>query len=175
MTSELTRRFVLMAALSVPGLAALPAPARALTEARARTLVDSVVHDINAVIRSGKPLSGMIAEFERIFARYADVSIIARSTLGPAARSASPAQLRAYTEAFRSYIARKYGKRFNEFAGGRIEVNFLVSDRSGQDRFFDIVIEGVSLRISERSEIGAMLDRRNGDIDKLISDLASAG
>jgi phospholipid transport system substrate-binding protein len=201
MTSELTRRFVLMAALSVPGLAALPAPARALTEARARTLVDSVVHDINAVIRSGKPLSGMIAEFERIFARYADVSIIARSTLGPAARSASPAQLRAYTEAFRSYIARKYGKRFNEFAGGRIEVNsvrevkswhevrataylpgeapfevnFLVSDRSGQDRCFDIVIEGVSLRISERSEIGAMLDRRNGDIDKLISDLASAG
>jgi len=50
-----------------------------------------------------------------------------------------------------------------------------VSDRSGQDLFFDMVIEGISLRLSERTEIGAMLDRRRGDIDGLIQDLRSAG
>jgi len=54
-------------------------------------------------------------------------------------------------------------------------VSFLVSDRSGRDRFFDLVIEGISMRITERTEIGAMLDRRNGDIDALIADLRSAG
>jgi len=201
MTSKPTRRLMLTSALATLGVAAVPRSARALTEARARALIDQVVRDINRVIASGKPVSQMIADFERIFSRYADVPIIARSTLGADANRISGAQLRAYTQAFRGYIARKYGKRFNEFKGGRIEVNdvrevkswhevrstaylpgeapfevsFLVSDRSGQDKFFDMVIEGISLRLSERTEIGAMLDRRNGNIDALIDDLKTAG
>ncbi|MEO0830506.1 MAG: ABC transporter substrate-binding protein, partial [Pseudomonadota bacterium] len=32
-------------------------------------------------------------------------------------------------------------------------------------------IEGVNMLLSERAEIGALLDRRGGDIDKLASDL----
>jgi len=201
MTSDTSRRRFLLTGLALTGAAVGPLPLHALTEQRARSLVDEVVSDINRVIASGKPLSGMINEFESIFTRYADVNIIARSTLGADARRASSAQLRAYTEAFRSYVARKYGKRFNEFRGGRIEVNsvkqvkswhevkstaylpgespfevsFLVSDRSGQDKFFDMIIEGISLRLSERTEVGAMLDRRNGDIDALIQDLKQAG
>lgn len=201
MTSDMSRRSLLCAGLAASGLALTGRPAQALTEARARALVDQVVSDINRVIASGRPLSQMIAEFERIFARYADVAIIARSTLGVDANRASPAQMRAYIEAFRGYVARKYGKRFNEFIGGRIEVkgvrkvkswhevksmaylrgeapfevSFLVSDRSGKDLFFDMIIEGISLRLSERTEIGAMLDRRNGDINALIEDIKRAG
>src|SRR5690606_10117256 len=135
------------------------------------------------------------------FQRYADVNLIARSTLGADANRASAAQMAAFTEAFRGYIARKYGKRFKEFEGGTIEVTgvrpvkswyevqarvitpseapydvrFLVSDRSGRDLFFDMVIEGISLRLSERTEIGSMLDRRRGNIDALIADLRQAG
>ncbi len=176
-------------------------PAVALSDSEAKSLVDKVVKEINGVINSGKSQSGMIADFERIFVRYADVNTIARSTLGADARSASKAQLAAYTKAFRGYISRKYGKRFREFVGGRIEVqsarkvksfyevktlttlkgsspfelNFLVSDRSGKDLFFDMVIEGISLRLSERTEIGSMLDRRKGNLDQLIADLNKAG
>jgi len=201
MTSDTSRRSFLLSALAVTATMLAPLPAQALTEARARGLVDQVVADINAAIDSSGSQAAMIGEFERLFGRYADVGIIARSTLGADARSLSNAQMRAYTEAFRGYVARKYGKRFNEFRGGRIEVNtvrevkswhevrstaylpgqspfevrFLVSDRSGQDKFFDLFIEGISLRLSEREEIGAMLDRRNGNIDALIQDLRSAG
>jgi len=201
MPNDLTRRGLIATALAAAATAVLPRPVMALTDAQARTLVDKVVHDINAVINSGKPLSGMIKDFERIFTRYADVDIIARSTLGPASRYASPAQMRAFTEAFRGYIARKYGKRFQEFIGGRIEVKgvkrvkswhevistaylrgqspfevrFLVSDRSGKDLFFDMVIEGISLRLTERTEIGSMLDKHRGNIDLLIRDLRHAG
>lgn len=50
-----------------------------------------------------------------------------------------------------------------------------MSDRSGRDLFFDMVIEGVSLRLSERTEIGAMLDRNGGNIDALIADVKRAG
>ena len=188
MTSKPTRRFFMSAGLAAMGLVALPDTARALTKARARTLIDQVVSDINRVIASGQSLSRMIVDFERIFARYADVAIIARSTLGADANRLSGAQMRAYTDAFRGYISRKYGKRFNEVKSWHevrsmvylrgespFEVSFLVSDRSGQDLFFDMVIEGISLRLSERTEIGAMLDRRNGDIGALITDLKKAG
>lgn len=201
MMSNMNRRRFFTAGLALTGLAALPGTLWALDDARARTLVDEVVNNINRVIASGKPVSGMISDFERIFNTYADVNIIARSTLGADANRVSAAQLRAFTEVFRGYIARKYGKRFNEFVGGRIEVNsvkqvkswhevkstaylrgqspfevsFLVSDRSGKDLFFDMIIEGISLRLSERTEIGAMLDRRNGDVNALIADLKQAG
>jgi len=200
-TNNLPRRSVLIAGLATTLMPFLPAGANALTNAKARELVDQVVADINRVIASGKPLNAMIKDFETIFRRYGDVNIIAQSTLGPDARRATNAQLKAYTSAFRGYVARKYGKRFKEFEGGRIEVksvrkvkswhevkslvylrgqspfdvSFLVSDRSGKDLFFDMVIEGISLRLSERTEIGAMLDKRKGDINALIADLKTAG
>ena len=201
LTNNLNRRHFIATGAATAALVSLPGAAFALTDARARALVDRVVGDINRVIASGKSQSAMIADFERIFSRYADVNVIARSTLGADSRRASSAQLRAYSNVFRGYIARKYGKRFREFIGGKIEVHkvrkvkswhevlstvqlrgsspfdvrFLVSDRSGKDLFFDMIIEGVSLRLSERTEIGAMLDRRNGNIDALIADLKSAG
>ena len=201
MISELSRRQFLATGLAGSALTLAPMSALALNDAEAKVLVDRVVADINRVINSGKSVSGMINDFERIFRKYADVNIIARSSLGADSRRMSQAQIRAYIRAFEGYIARKYGKRFNEFVGGRIkvegvkkvkswhqvnstaylrgeapfEVLFLVSDRSGKDLFFDMVIEGVSLRLSERTEIGAMLDRRNGDINALISDLKTAG
>jgi phospholipid transport system substrate-binding protein len=109
--------------------------------------------------------------------------------------------MRAFTDAFAGYMARKYGKRFRDFAGGQVEVtgarqiksfqevqavaklpgqppftvSFMVSDRSGRDKFFDLLIEGISLLKSERAEIGAMLDKRGGNIDALIGDLQRAG
>jgi len=200
--NNLNRRHVVSLLAASAAATTLPAaPAFALTEARAKALVDQVVADINRVIASGKSVNSMIRDFERIFSRYADVSIIARSTLGQDSRRATAGQMRAFTKTFQSYIARKYGKRFREFIGGRIEVQgvrkvkswhevqsrvtlkgsspfkvlFLVSDRSGRDLFFDMVIEGVSLRLTERTEIGAILDRNGGNIDGLIADLKKAG
>lgn len=179
----------------------LPTTALALSDSAAKSLVEKIVVAINKVIGSGKSLSSMIADFEKIFIRYADVNIIARSTLGVDARSASASQLRSFTTAFRGYISRKYGRRFKEFEGGRIEVlsarkvksfhevktmaylqgqspfdiKFLISDKSGKALFFDMVIEGISLRLTERTEIGAMMDRRRGDIAKVTADLKKAG
>lgn len=180
---------------------AMGSPAFALSEAEARKLIDRAVADINKVINSGKSERAMYGEFEKIFRKYADVPTIARSALGPPARSASSSQIRAFTTAFAGYLARKYGKRFRDFIGGEIEVtgarqvkrfqevkavaklrgqspfavSFMVSDQSGSDKFFDLLIEGISLLKSERAEIGAMLDKRRGDIDALVSDLKKAG
>lgn len=179
---------------------ALPLPAKALTVGEAKDLVGRAIGEVNATINSGKSESAMFGDFERIFVRYADVPTIARSALGVAARSASSAQMSAFTKAYQGYIARKYGRRFREFIGGVIEVTdarplksyyevisvaklkgespfdlrWHVSDKSGKNLFFNIIIEGVNMLASERTEIGAMLDKRRGDIDALIGDLKKA-
>jgi len=197
--SNLTRRTTLAGLLATMGLAS--SPAFALATAEARSLIDDVVARITSVINSGKSEPAMYRDFEVIFNRYADVPTISRSALGPPARSASSQQLNQFSDAFAGYLARKYGKQFRDFIGGEIivqsarqvksfqevqavaklrgqspfSVTFMVSDRSGSSRFFDLLIEGISLLKSERAEIGAMLDKRGGNIDALISDLKSAG
>jgi len=54
-----------------------------------------------------------------------------------------------------------------------VAVDWLVTDKSGRVVIADIVIEGVSMLVTQREEIGAMLESRNGDIEKLITDLAA--
>ena len=195
----LSRRSLGFGLVSSLALAALPRQAFALTSEAAKSLVDKTVAEINAIISSGKSEGAMLADFEKLFARYADVATIARSALGPAARNASKAQISGFTKAFQGYISRKYGRRFREFIGGRIEVNeakavksyyevittaylngespfevrFHVSDKSGKSLFFNIIIEGVNMLASERTEVGALLDKRGGDLDRLIADMKS--
>ena len=65
----------------------------------------------------------MFSRFEEIFSKYADVPLIARKALGPTWRGASKAQRSAYVSAFRGYMARYYGKRFEEFLGSEIIVS----------------------------------------------------
>lgn len=191
---SLTRRGF---AVGLAALVALPRLAFALTVDQARGLIDRAIGEVNDTINSGQSETAMFGSFERIFQQYADVATIARSALGPAARAASDSQMRDFTQAFQGYISRKYGRRFREFIGGRIEVTdarpiksyfevisvaylqgespfdlrWHVSDKSGQNLFFNIIIEGVNMLASERTEIGAMLDAQAGDIGALIEKL----
>lgn len=186
-------------ALSAAALAItmLPQPSLALNVDEARALIDKLIGEINSVINSGRSESAMFSDFEGIFSRYADENYIALSALGPAGKKASADQKAAFTKAFKRYIAVKYGRRFREFIGGVIEVNdarpvksfyevvstaklkgqnpfdvrWQVFDKSGTDRFFNIIIEGVNMLAAERSEIGSLLDKNGGDINKLIAAL----
>lgn len=176
---------------------AVARPAAALTANDATAFITRLIADIYRVIDSGMPEAEMIPQFETLFERYADVDIMAQYALGVDGRSASPAQKAAFSDVFSSYIAKKYGGRFGQFIGGRIEVEgareikqgyeikttaylrgenpidviFLVSDKSGELQFFNMFLEGVNLLLTERSEIGSMLDRRGGDLIAATQDL----
>lgn len=195
------RRFLTLGAACAGAAALPPLPAQALTGAEARGLVEGLVAEITAIINSGRSEDRMLRAFEELFQRYADVAIIAQTTLGVDWRRASPTQRRAYVDAFTGYVSRKYGRRFREFIGGDVtvtgvrqvrdfqevnsiaelrgqtpfRVDWLVSDKSGRPKFFNLFVDGVNMLASERTEIGAMLDRRGGDIDALIADLRRAG
>ncbi|MDF0599348.1 ABC transporter substrate-binding protein [Psychromarinibacter sp. C21-152] len=198
--SLISRRSFVSALAALPVLSMLPRPALALSPPAAESLVDKAVAEINQAIAAGGSEAAIIDRFVRIFARYADESYIAAYAMGPAARQASAAQRQAFSQAFRSYITAKYGRRFREFVGGTVTVSrskavktwvevyaqvnlpgeapfavtFYVSDRTGQPLFFNIAVEGVSMLLQEREEIGAMLDQNRGNIDAVIAQLRQA-
>ncbi len=198
--STLSRRAFFGLGTAAAALALAPARLWALTTSEAETLVQGVVADLYDVINSGASEARMLTDFEGFLDRYADMPIIAQQVMGVDWRRASSSQRTRFTAALKTYIARKYGRRFRELIGGDIEVTgarsirqffevtsevrlrgrspfqviWLVSDGSGRPRIFNIVMEGINLSTAEREEVGALLDRNGGNIDALISDLQNA-
>lgn len=197
---RLSRRSTLSGGVALALTAAFGAsPAAALSEGQAKDLIDRLVAEVNAIIDSGASEATMLRRFEELFTRYADTNFMARYALGADGRAASETEIQAFADSFSTYISRKYGRRFREFIGGRLEVGsatrrksvlevkataflrdeppfevtFQLSDRTGSEKFVNMFIEGVNLLLSERTEIGAMLDQRGGSIARLTRDLRS--
>lgn len=198
MSNQFSRRQFTTITLAGFATLAMGGPASAFSTGQAETLIGKVIADINRIINSGRSEASMLGDFEKLFGRYADRDRIGQLVLGVDGRSASASQKKAFAKAFQTYISRKYGRRFREFVGGKIELQgakaiksvykvttiahlkgeapfevvFVVADSNG--RFIDIEIEGIKLVLAERTEIGAMLDRRKGNLDQLIADLKKA-
>ena len=189
------------AGLLAATVAFLPLGVHALTPGEATSLTGTIIAEVEGYVNSDMPLDGKLAAFRDTMDRYADTSAIGRYVLGVEWRSATPAQQEAFTAAFREYLANKYGSQFSGYQGGEItvgtandlgnrgivvdtvvtrpgaspvDVQWQFSDRSGRPLLTDIVAEGVSLLTTERAAIAGMLDRRGGDLDRLIADLPDA-
>ena len=196
-TNNKTRRFVMMSFLGIAGLYA--SPVFAFKKSDAEKLIKNLTNDVLGAVNEQKSEDIMFSRFEEIFSKYADVPLIARKALGPTWRGASKAQRSAYVSAFRGYMARFYGKRFEEFLGSEIIVSnsrktsggFLVGsniilkdgssyqaqwhviDARGKYLMYNLFLEGVSVLSDVRVQIGSMLDKRAGSIDRLIEHLNS--
>ena len=196
-TNNKTRRFVMISFLGIAGLYA--SPVFAFKKSDAEKLIRNLTNDVLGAVNEQKSEDIMFSRFEEIFSKYADVPLIARKALGPTWRGASKAQRSAYVSAFRGYMARYYGKRFEEFLGSEIIVSnsrktsggFLVGsniilkdgssyqaqwhviDARGKYLMYNLFLEGVSVLSDVRVQIGSMLDKRAGSIDRLIEHLNS--
>ena len=137
------------------------------------------------------------SQFGKLFDKNFDVPSISRFVLGKYWKQASLDQKKNFIKAFRNYVVKTYSSRFNEYSGEKLKlVNyeneknpkiFLVHTilerqdapvikvdwRIGKkkDRFviLDIIIEGISLAITQRSEFVSVIDQNEGSIDQLIS------
>ncbi|MEL7214971.1 MAG: ABC transporter substrate-binding protein [Pseudomonadota bacterium] len=195
--TRLTR--LLASFLVLIGLAQAPAQGQDFGPPQAEALTETIVEEMLVFIDSDMSLEGKVSEFQKLLLKRADMPTIARFTLGVTWRTTSEAQQTAYKAAFDGYIANKYGRQFTRFdnqtidivssfdAGRRgivvmtefdqkdgsepIRVEWQYSDRSGSPKLVDLIVEGVSLLSSERQEIGAKLERYNGNVDRLIEDL----
>lgn len=191
------RTFALgVAAAAAAGAAA---PALAITAAAAKSHITVTVGELRKLLNraAGGPVGA--GPLRKIMDRRANLPLIARFCAGRAWRDMSADQRSRYVDAFSHYIAVTYARRFTDFSGTpeitigrtvdagrkgilvespismpdgkRYMVEWLVSDRVGPVAIIDLVIERVSLAATQRDEIGAMLDKRGGDIEALIQAL----
>ncbi|MEM9144977.1 MAG: ABC transporter substrate-binding protein [Pseudomonadota bacterium] len=175
-------------------------PANALSSDAARAHVEQAVDAVLALVRGPGDGAAKADKLAGVLETYAAMPQIARFAAGIAWREMGDDQQQRYTAAFLHFLSTVYARRFGEYAGQSVTVggvtdsgkrgltvsstvsqaggqpilvDWLVTDRPGRIVIADIVIEGVSLLITQREEIGAMLNARGGDVERLISDLAA--
>ena len=197
-TPSLPRRAVLAGAGGLMLSTALPNFAFGLSQDTAIRFIQEVVADVHIIINAGNPEDQMLADFDVFFRKYGEVALIAKTALGAPGRRASKSQISAYINAYQGYISRKYGRQFRRFAGADIivissrdagtkgvivrslvdlpvksdfDLEWWVIEVNGHPKMFDLIIEGISLISSERTEIGALLESVGGDINKLTARL----
>lgn len=201
LNNTITRRGVTLGIAALWASTALPA--HALTASSAEGLVTRAVKDVQDAINSGRSERDILAQFRKIFLKYADVPTVARSVVGQSWRKASKADQRAYVNAFTGYLSRKYGRQFNDFKGAKFtvlgskdagskgflvrsqvkttnsgtpfKVDWQVSDRSGKVLIFNMFIEGISMLTTERGEIRALLEKSGGDVGAMAKRLDNMG
>lgn len=194
----LGRREFIVGLVAAGALVALGGPASAQATTQAQAFVTSLSAELTQLVNSGQSESQVLSGFESLLAQYADLTAIGASVLGPPWRGASTSQKREFISAFSHYVSRRYGKQFRQYTDAQIEVtgardggrvgvlvnsqvlrpgqetvavDWQISSQSGSQKVVNLVIEGVSMLATERSEMGARLDAAGGSIDSLISDL----
>ena len=135
------------------------------------------------------PQSERQARFRALLDEHFDMPAIAKFTLGRYWRTATDAQRAEFHQLFEAFIVQSYSTRFAEYHGESFEVAGSTTDESGvivvhskinmpssedirvdwhlraADGSFaivDIVVEGVSMAVTQRSEFASVIQSRGG-------------
>jgi phospholipid transport system substrate-binding protein len=134
--------------------------------------------------------------FRDILTRSFDLPIIARFVLGRYWRVANKKQRSEYVRLFEDFIVQAYAHRFKELSGkefhvkqtrkltardelvlteiitgsGRppIRVNWRVRGPDSKYRIVDVMVEGISMSVTQRDEFAAVIRRSGGKIEGLL-------
>jgi phospholipid transport system substrate-binding protein len=194
----LTRRILLLAAtavLAVPGLP--PSPARAQSLDQAAAFIERTGKEIAATVNGPGSAADKQKLLQAIVDRTVDVDDVARFCLGRFWRTASAEQQKAYLDLFHRVLMFNITGKIGEYQGvsiviGRAQpregaivvasvvnrpgnppskVDWLVSTGGGGPKIIDVIAEGTSLRLTQRSDYSAYLARNNNNVQALIDAL----
>ena len=182
-------------------MAGWPTGVWALEASTAKAHVEATVAEMLAIVQGSGDAAAKAQSLKGLMTSRAAMPQISRFVAGRAWRDMDSSQQAAFSEAFLHFVSTVYARRFQGYAGetvtvgstsdeGRkgilvrskvsqssgapISVDWLVTDRPGRVVIADIVIEGVSLLLTQRDEVAGMLSAKGGDINALISDLSGA-
>jgi phospholipid transport system substrate-binding protein len=192
-----TRRTLLTASLATALALALGGPpgrARAQSAELATGFVEQAGKDLTAVINAPGPIAGKQAKMQDIVDRVIDVDSVARFCLGRFWRTASAEQQLQYLALFHQVLMKNITGKLGEFQGvtfvvGRTvardgefsvatvvtrpgsapaNVEWVVSTASGAPRIIDVVAEGTSLRLTQRSDYASYIARNGNSVQALL-------
>jgi phospholipid transport system substrate-binding protein len=189
---RLSRRACLLA---LP-LAALAPPARAqMDPGRAAGFIQSTGAELVAAINAGGPVAPKRERVAAILRRAIDIEGVGRFVLGRWWRVATPAEQAEYLRLFEETLIRNLSARFGEFQGVRFSLgrqqqrteddalistiierpsaapfglDWRVAEVGGQPRVVDVIAEGTSLRLTQRSEYSAVVTRNGNRVAPLL-------
>jgi len=185
----------------IVGLACIGAGSAHADLAEAQAFVEATASELIAVTQSTEGGEEAHAEaFAKLLDQRTSLSGIARYTAGRTTwRSMSKGQRDRYTAALRGWAARLLARRttsdpFTEFEVLRatplpnngefligtnlvesdndsVRIDWRIASRDGQYRIVDLIFSGVSLLVTSRAQITAILAKKPGDIEALIANL----
>lgn len=200
MTADLGRRTLLAAACAAGLLLALPAaadPSISPSEFIA-SLGDRAVSAL-----TGPELSGAEREtrFRELLDTHFDVPTIGKFVLGRYWRAASDEEKQEFLGLFEELLVKSYAKRFAEYSGESFEVRAVREEPDGfalvqslvvrpnaenirvdwriraneanEFRIVDVIVEGLSMAVTQRDEFAAVIQSKGGKVAGLIETLRS--
>lgn len=192
------RRSLLAAVLATPiALPLLPSsPARAEMDTQhAASFIDSTGRDLVATLNSNQPIAARRQRVSQILSAAVDVDGVGRFILGRWWRVATPAEQQEYMKLFEETLIRNLSARFGEYQGVRFSLgraqqrteddvlvntiierpntapfslDWRVSDIGGRPQVVDVIAEGTSLRLTQRSEYSSVISRNGGQVSALL-------
>jgi phospholipid transport system substrate-binding protein len=192
----LTRRHLLVCT-AMTGLLIAAGPhawAQAAT-ADATAFVVKLGNDLVAIVNGSGSYEDKKQRLQPLIEAAVDIDGIARFCLGRFVRTATPAQLQDYTRLFHDVLINNITGKIGEFQGvtfrptttsqrdGETLVGTLISRPNqqpnnvqwvvvpvgGKLKVTDVVAEGTSLRLTQRSDYAAYLSRNGNSVDALIA------
>jgi phospholipid transport system substrate-binding protein len=173
-------------------------PARPAAAADPAAIITSLGNQALEVLGKNVDPSRRVARFRELFVEDFDVPGIARFVLGRYWRLATPAQQQEFVRVFTDYIALAYSNRLSEYSGERLRVTgsrpaqdgqlvsseivrpngqpparveWLLTPQGGAYKISDVIVEGVSMAVTQRSEFASVIQRNGGQVQGLITAL----
>jgi len=194
---ELDRRALLGAALFLTATG-FAGPAMAQADiGRAANFIQSTGQELVAAVNDQtRDLSARRQRVAAVLRRSVDVDGVGRFILGRWWRQASPQEQQEYLKLFEETLIRNLSARFGEYQGVRFSLgrtqqrteddvlvntvierpnsapfslDWRVAEIGGQPKVVDVIAEGTSLRLTQRSEYSSVIQRNNGSVAALLT------
>ncbi len=191
---------VATALLSASLLGLAVQPVQADSSAAAEFVTDLGDRAVKALADKTMSDANRKSEFRRLFLKGFDVDVLSRFVVGRYWRKANKDERKEYKLLFTDFIVETYAARFSGYSGetievdgsrkasekdtlvnsrivqpkgGAIRVDWRVRDRGGDLKIVDIIVEGVSMAITQRDEFASVIRRGGGGFKNLITELKS--
>jgi phospholipid transport system substrate-binding protein len=168
-------------------------------EARARAFIESVADKaIAALTIKDIPHNERARRFRVLLNDHFAVKTIGRWVLGPHWRRATKEERQEYLSLFEDLLVDTYAERFQRYSGetlsvtnsatrsqndsivytlitrpggGPIHVDWRVRASGEKQRIVDVIVEGVSMGMTQRSEFSSVIGSRGGGVKGLLDEL----
>jgi phospholipid transport system substrate-binding protein len=180
-------RSLLILVLAAAPVAAATDPSGFVTELGRKTL---------EIINQQPPKAERDQRFRAILHEGFDMEALSRFVLGPHWRSATDAQRKEFMKLFEDWIVGAYGERFSQYSGEQfkvigqrpegqnatlvnsqiirpnggppVKVDWRVAKAGNEYKISDVVVEGISLMVTQRQEFSSVIQRNGGQLEALL-------